>query len=85
MLGRCISINVTTAALRLIDRHGGVDNYLLNTPDEELASAAGSTLKRKLLDTQQRNAYETLKAAAAAGKGVAGTSPAAIAATAPLQ
>jgi large subunit ribosomal protein L28 len=31
-----VKFDVTTAALRLIDRAGGVDNYMLATKDSEL-------------------------------------------------
>jgi hypothetical protein len=45
-----VTANVTTAALRQVDRLGGLDNYLLHTPDRKLASALGSKLKRTLQD-----------------------------------
>lgn len=48
VLNRHISINVTTAALRQIDRAGGLDNYLLNSDDKLIASDAGLRLKRQL-------------------------------------
>lgn len=44
---RTMSLNVTTGALRQIDRVGGFDNYVLNTPD--LGSVLGEKIKRQLL------------------------------------
>lgn len=48
LLGRSISLNVTTAALRNIDRLGGLDEYILNTPPSKLASEKGEALRRQL-------------------------------------
>eukprot|EP00958_Prasinococcus_capsulatus_P017525 scaffold1978_cov381-Prasinococcus_capsulatus_cf.AAC.7 len=40
---------VTTAALRAIDRSGGLDKYLLRTRDDRLASLKGIQLKDALM------------------------------------
>ena len=74
ILARPISINCTAAALRAVDRAGGVDNYLLRTSDERLASAAGTRLRRLLLDTLKRDARRDARLArpAAAADAAAG-------------
>ncbi|RKP25781.1 hypothetical protein SYNPS1DRAFT_7056, partial [Syncephalis pseudoplumigaleata] len=48
ILGRVVRFKVTAAALRTIDKKGGLDNYLLGTRDDKLASEAGVRLKRVL-------------------------------------
>ncbi|BDA43120.1 probable 50S ribosomal protein L28 at N-terminal half [Coccomyxa sp. Obi] len=47
-LDRMVRLNVTTAAMRTIDKYGGLDAYLLETPDEKLASDVGSKLKEQI-------------------------------------
>ncbi|WIA17891.1 hypothetical protein OEZ85_009391 [Tetradesmus obliquus] len=47
-LGEKLQLNVTTTALRAIDRAGGLDRYLLKTPDSLLYSDLGSDLKFKI-------------------------------------
>mmetsp|Transcript_1505 Transcript_1505/g.5156 ORF Transcript_1505/g.5156 Transcript_1505/m.5156 type:complete len:123 (-) Transcript_1505:1188-1556(-) len=44
-----IPLKVTTAALRAIDRSGGLDKYLLRTRDDRLASLKGIQLKDALM------------------------------------
>lgn len=56
ILQRPIDINVTTHALRQIDRVGGVDNYLLHTPSVKLASETGDRLRKLLQDKAKFNA-----------------------------
>lgn len=46
---RNLSINVTARALRTIDKHGGLDNYLMFTKDEKLGSAFGVKMKNILI------------------------------------
>lgn len=48
ILNRPIAIDVSTHALKLIDRAGGVDHYLLETSDRALGSETGVKLKRTL-------------------------------------
>jgi large subunit ribosomal protein L28 len=48
ILGKEIQLKVTTAALRTIDKKGGLDNYLLYTRDEKLQSELAIRLKRLL-------------------------------------
>ena len=40
--------------LRTIDKYGGLDNYLLKTPDVKLKSELGSRLKMQLIEHQKR-------------------------------
>ena len=48
IMARSYTMNVTTAAMRWIDKAGGFDAYLLHTPDRKLASNFGSQLKRDM-------------------------------------
>ncbi|XP_065835205.1 large ribosomal subunit protein bL28-like [Oscarella lobularis] len=48
IMARSYTMNVTTAAMRWIDKAGGFDPYLLHTPDRKLASDFGSQLKRDM-------------------------------------
>ncbi|KAJ2769155.1 hypothetical protein IWQ57_003226 [Coemansia nantahalensis] len=48
ILGKMLSINVTTRVLRTIDKKGGLDEYLLTTKDAKIASEFGLQLKDKL-------------------------------------
>lgn len=45
---------MTTFVLRQIDKMGGIDRYLLYTPDEKLDSALGVKLKLKLQDVFEK-------------------------------
>jgi hypothetical protein len=40
--------------LRTIDKYGGLDNYLLKTPDSKLDSELGSRLKAQLTEHKRR-------------------------------
>eukprot|EP00245_Coleochaete_scutata_P008020 TRINITY_DN23912_c0_g1_i1.p1 TRINITY_DN23912_c0_g1~~TRINITY_DN23912_c0_g1_i1.p1 ORF type:complete len:154 (-),score=20.23 TRINITY_DN23912_c0_g1_i1:162-623(-) len=40
-LGQMIRLRMTTSAMRCIDKAGGIDEYLLNTPDHKLRSDVG--------------------------------------------
>jgi large subunit ribosomal protein L28 len=46
-LHQTIGLRITTRALRTVQRHGGIDAYLLNTADERLAPV-GLRLKRRI-------------------------------------
>ncbi len=48
LLNETFHINVTTAALRTIDKMGGLDNYILYTKDHKLDSLFGLQLKARL-------------------------------------
>eukprot|EP00118_Oscarella_pearsei_P000394 m.4852 g.4852 ORF g.4852 m.4852 type:complete len:113 (+) comp11414_c0_seq2:736-1074(+) len=47
------TMNVTTAAMRWIDKAGGFDPYILHTPDKKLASDFGSKLKKEMQEKIQ--------------------------------
>lgn len=46
---------------RTIDKYGGLDEYLLRTPDEKLASDVGSQLKQQIKEalTKQRRQHRS--------------------------
>jgi len=46
-LGETIRFRVTTSAIRTVERHGGLDTYLLNVPDSVLSLSA-QRAKRKI-------------------------------------
>jgi large subunit ribosomal protein L28 len=48
LLGETFKINVTTAALRIIDKKGGLDRYILYTSDRKLDSLFATKLKARL-------------------------------------
>lgn len=48
-LDEMIPLNVTTNALRWIDKAGGLDNYVLNTPPQKLLSTSGMALRERIL------------------------------------
>lgn len=50
VLDEQIRIPVTCGVLRKMDRLGGLDAYLLKTPDASLASDVGVALKRRIQD-----------------------------------
>lgn len=61
ILGSKVSVTTTSYALRCIDKAGGLDAYVLNTAEKDLASDFGSALRLKLQAVLQER-----KAAAAA-------------------
>ncbi|ORZ40573.1 ribosomal L28 family-domain-containing protein, partial [Catenaria anguillulae PL171] len=48
VLNQHLRIKVSTNALRTMDKKGGLDAYLLTTPDDKIDSALGVALKRKV-------------------------------------
>ena len=54
-LQEMIRFNLTTNTLRMIDKHGGLDNYLLETADDKLNSVSGLKIKKKILEVQKMN------------------------------
>ena len=48
LLGRTISLRVTTSAIRTIEKHGGLDAFLMQARNAELADDARA-LKREML------------------------------------
>lgn len=47
VLGEAVRMRITTAALRTIEKNGGLDAWLLSTPSRKL-SADGRRLKRRI-------------------------------------
>ena len=45
-----IRFRMTTFVLRQVDKMGGIDRYLLYTPNEKIDSELGAKLKLKLMD-----------------------------------
>ncbi|KAL4857787.1 54S ribosomal protein L24 [Chlorella vulgaris] len=58
ILARMVPLRVTAAALRTIDKVGGLDAYILNTPDKKLQSDVAIELRTKMLErlVQQQQA-----------------------------
>eukprot|EP00475_Leptophrys_vorax_P007696 TRINITY_DN14881_c1_g1_i2.p2 TRINITY_DN14881_c1_g1~~TRINITY_DN14881_c1_g1_i2.p2 ORF type:complete len:135 (+),score=12.06 TRINITY_DN14881_c1_g1_i2:570-974(+) len=70
-----IRFRVTTHALRCIDKAGGVDEYLLNTPDKELNSDVGSVWRERIIQalrSQQQQQQQQVSASASAAAGATG-------------
>ncbi len=53
ILGQRIRLRISTRAIRTIERRGGIDAFLLGTPDRRL-SAEVQTIKRRLERAQAR-------------------------------
>ena len=51
ILGRNVSLRISTSAIRTIEKHGGLDAFLLQARNAELADDARS-LKREILAAQ---------------------------------
>ena len=48
ILGRTVSLRVTTSAIRTVEKHGGLDSFLMQARNAELADEARA-LKREML------------------------------------
>jgi len=48
ILGRTVSLRVTTSAIRTVEKHGGLDAFLMQARNAELADEARA-LKREML------------------------------------
>ena len=55
ILGTPIRVRLSTAAMRTIEHNGGIDSFLLGTPDRTL-SAEAKVLKRRLERSQAKRA-----------------------------
>ena len=51
ILGRTVSLRVTTNAIRTVEKHGGLDSFLMQARNSELADEARA-LKREMLAAQ---------------------------------
>ena len=56
-LGRMVRLRVSTNAIRTVERRGGLDAYLLNTPDDRLSLGA-RRVKRQVRNRLAANAAE---------------------------
>ena len=54
-LGRMVRLKVSTSAIRTVERHGGLDNYLLKTSDDRLSQDA-RRIKRQVKNVLAANA-----------------------------
>lgn len=54
ILNTTVQLRVSSAALRTIDKLGGIDAYILKTPENKLQSDAGMALKEKMLRVMQK-------------------------------
>ena len=52
ILGRKLKLRVSTRAIRTVEKHGGIDPYLVQAKNSELAKEARS-LKSKILAAQR--------------------------------
>lgn len=54
ILGRKVSLRVSTSAMRTVEKHGGLDAFLLQARNAELAEEA-QRLKREIAATQGKS------------------------------
>ncbi|QDH14637.1 50S ribosomal protein L28 [Oecophyllibacter saccharovorans] len=55
ILGACVHMRVSTQGLRTIEHNGGLDSFLLGTPNRKLTPEA-LIIKRRILRAQERKA-----------------------------
>ena len=60
VLGTPLQLRVTTAAMRCIDKAGGLDAYIYHTPNHKLNSKLGVALKQRMVAII--NKYPEIKA-----------------------
>jgi large subunit ribosomal protein L28 len=53
VLGHDVKLRMSTRAIRTVERKGGIDAFLANTPDRRLPAAA-MTLKRRIVRARQK-------------------------------
>ena len=56
-LGRMVRLKISTNAIRTVERHGGLDNYLLKTSDDRLSLGA-RRIKRQVRNARAANAAD---------------------------
>lgn len=69
ILDRMVPLRVTTHAIRCINKVGGLDAYILNTPDSKMQSDIGAQLREQMkraLEQQRRQQAAAAPTAAAA-------------------
>ncbi|MEE8310993.1 MAG: 50S ribosomal protein L28 [Candidatus Binatia bacterium] len=64
ILGRPVKMRLCTRVLRTITKHGGIDSYLMKTPESRL-TPEGIRLKRQVAKIAARGRSKNKKAAAA--------------------
>ncbi|EFJ50246.1 hypothetical protein VOLCADRAFT_120673 [Volvox carteri f. nagariensis] len=57
VLDRKVPLTMTNSTLRMIEDMGGLDSYLLKTPESKLKSDTASALKWEVLTTLRRKRY----------------------------
>jgi large subunit ribosomal protein L28 len=62
VLGTTVRVRLTTHAMRTIEHNGGLDAFLLGTPDRDLAPEA-RVLKRRITRSQAKRAAAPQQAA----------------------
>ena len=62
VLGAPVRVRLTTAAMRTIEHNGGLDQFLLTTPNRNLSTEA-QVLKRRILRSQAKRAAAPAAAA----------------------
>jgi large subunit ribosomal protein L28 len=58
VLGASVSMRLSTRGIRTVEHNGGIDAFLLSTPNRKLPPAA-MTLKRRILRAQVKKAAKT--------------------------
>ena len=54
-LGRMVRLKISTSAIRTVEQHGGLDNYLLKTSDDRLSQDA-RRIKRQVRNVRAATA-----------------------------
>ena len=52
ILGRSLKLRVSTSAIRTVEKHGGIDSFLIQAKNSELAEEARA-IKSEILDASQ--------------------------------
>ncbi len=55
ILGTAIRVRLSTAAMRTIEHNGGIDSFLISTPNRNLPAEA-QVIKRRILRSQAKRA-----------------------------
>jgi large subunit ribosomal protein L28 len=58
VLGIEVRLTLSTRAIRTVERNGGIDSFLLSTPDRRLPEAA-QVVKRRIVKAQAKKAAAT--------------------------
>ena len=55
ILGKMLRFRMTTHVMRCIDKHGGIDEYLMRTKDDEIKYPTALEYKRQILEARARD------------------------------